>query len=247
MNKPSRLVKPEAVAMDADTVLQDKVHQVLVAHLDEQQVATALAIWASKYNGSQVSALVHFMNELGNQTGLNSDDRLALRRALYHLLNDAKRPARSQGAGLENRSSVKEQVSSIPEAETTISTRVLEERSPRSPDVIVFAHVGERMIEGAQRYGYQEFTDFTLAVKDNLQTTGLPATVCENISDWCSHKAELIHGIMPNDQLRHVVNVFYISLCEAVGPSIADAILAGAIQAVEKIPEARLFHPRQLL
>lgn len=243
------LTRKKSTTMNTNNkvIVWETVYNVLSNHLDENNAKLALTIWEAKYQDAQISGLVPFVNDLSKEIKLSNDRQHALRMDLYKSLFDVNKQDVNKQSDTASNKPAGQNTPDTGSSTSNVSTRFLKEHAVVTPDLIVFAAIGESMIEGAQRYGYREFSNFTLAMKDNLQQANLPTLVSQSILDWCSHTAELVHSTIPKEHLRRLVNIFYVSLCEAVGPSIADAILASAIQSAEKIPEARLFSPRQFL
>lgn len=58
-------------------------------------------------------------------------------------------------------------------------------------------------------------------------------------SDWCIDA--------PQNVLAELVNVFYVALCEALGPVEADHVLTRAVREAEGLPQAREFSPRRFV
>ena len=219
-----------------DTTVQSAVFEALSEHLNDQDATRALNIWEKDYTTKQLSGLVSFLQEISPLIEHSQADKHALRMSLFRNLSTARGFISDPNANQQ------------PKEIDNVSLRVLQERGDsQSADLEVFAVLCQHLIEGAQKSGFSEFGEFKLALNDHLDKSGLASVAKKSLLGWVSHEGELVKGIIPKDHLSHIVNMFYISLCEAVGPVTGDRILNYAVSQAEKTPAAQQFSPRKLL
>ncbi len=233
----------------ASNTMREAIAQVLSAYLEPQKVSAALDIWDKKYDvdGTPTNALTAYAKEVSQSVNLNRQSQHSLRVALYQTLYSPKGSKSKTVAAQPRHHPSMPTPKPNPGQSESVSYRLLNERTPGSPASAVFAEVGERMIEGAQKAGYKEFTEFTTAVQDYLSTLSLGTLAKQNLLDWCSHKDSLLRGNLPDKNLPGIIHMIYRALCEAVGPVIADAVLGHAINKAQALPEATLYPPKRLL
>lgn len=223
--------------MDSHAMPGETVYKTLLSHLDEQDAAIAQAIWNTNYAGSRAHSLVTFVKELSNRITLSNDSKQKLLIALYKCLQT--NPA---------------QTAVVPAAPAQTATQARKNSSfihPEpallAPDLLIFSKLVEQIITDIRQQGAAVFINFTQLLQEKMYMAKLPAQTCEGILLGCIEKEKPDCRAIARRHLHLLVNIFYIALCEAAGPTIADALLANAIHVVEQTPEARLYHPRQLL
>lgn len=232
--------------------MRDTIQHVLIKRFSPQDTEVALAIWDEGFRDSvrsgQLSTLIAYTQEISEYLELDRNRAREIQLAVFRALRNLNVP---DGKAVPVQSDKWEETPAKNDESQhkpgLVSYALLKNKALVAPEMVIFIEVGKRMIEGAQRVGYKEFEDFTASVADHLQSSKLPDLAQQNLLNWCSHKGAPVQGSINDKDLGKAINVFYIALCEAVGPAGADAILASAIRNAEKLPEARLFPPKRLL
>ena len=223
-------------------IVQSAVLDTLGSHLSKHNARLALTIWEQRYAAKQLHGVASFLKDIAPLLEQSKANMQALRMDLYRSL------AGINGQKNDADPTIPAQAAASLGSDDNVSLRMLKKRGNNAtPDIQVFTAICENLIEGAQKSGFREFGEFKLALTEHLGSAKLASKVSEMLLNWVSHESELINGIIPRDRLAQIVNIFYISLCEAVGPVTGDAILNNAVTQADSLPAAKQFSPRQLL
>jgi len=151
--------------------------------------------------------------------------------------------AHSISPPLANQTVVRVPVQSTPHPQPTdvsMQTGVI------NPRLAVFTSLLAALIECATRA--QKFDDL-LESMDAQAPKLSPGTLQARVV-WINSgltKLRQFVNVVPDAERRVVVNDLYVALCDACGPIAADRMLAAALLAAERTPEAAFSSPRSFL
>lgn len=117
------------------------------------------------------------------------------------------------------------------------------------PAVLVFeALIAAAISEVRQRHPAElhDLRDSAVAGLDGSRLGATPRNLVR--SAWQRHAEPGAWRLqLSNQELGELVHLFYVALCEALGPVDADQVLTRAVREAEQIPAAQRHSPRQFL
>jgi hypothetical protein len=115
-----------------------------------------------------------------------------------------------------------------------------------NPRLAIFTSLIAALIEGVGRLNRLE--DFVVAL--NAQQPRLAPGTLQARATWIDSALvdlQQFAETVPLAERRSVLNDLYLALCDSCGPVEADSLLRGSVDAIERIPDAQVYSPRQLL
>lgn len=198
----------------------------------------AFFFWEERYSQQSTFRVSQYIDALMQEVGLNQAQRRELSVALYAAMGKADQALAAVPAVLRRGSALP--------ATSATTPAVTRPTTSRCASTTVLSELLSQLVAGAARARKSE----DLIELLDLTAHELTATSLRAAKQWIAGElrdtATLAMQVEAQDR-RAVVNLTYIALCEAIGPTTADRILGQAVQHTERIPEAFDFSPRQLL
>ncbi len=194
------------------------IYTGLVGHFPEDEVLPLLSLWESKYADQPQFALNEFLGEVIRHSGRKLErGRLyrelvgALTGPASELLPDPEARLRAWRRG---------------EPDMIESARSVDHPARQTFEVLsqeLFEQLDGGMAQRLRRYAAGNLTGMQVGTETRLRLRG-----------WLEQGAG--DGLVGLDleQLRKLLNLLYISLCEFLGPVMADQVLTRAIQKAER-------------
>ncbi|PJE42928.1 MAG: hypothetical protein CUR33_06325 [Pseudomonas sp.] len=205
------------------------IYTGLAGHFAEDELLAVLALWESKYADKPPFALNEFLGEVAatcerklERAKLYRELVGALTGPLSALLPDPEPQLLSwrQRMGL----------SAPPSNTADVHARHTFEALSR----VLFNGLDAALLPRLQRFAAGNLSNLLGSNEQRLR-----------VRAWLEQGAELDVANLGLEQLRQLLNLLYIGLCEYLGPVVADQRLSMAVQQVEALHLA--FAPRKLL
>lgn len=222
-------------------VIETAVYQIMNEHFPPLDAKCAVDLWKAKYAVKNLNGFVGFFDELAKLFELDQQRKQTLRMTLYRKVS---MPQSGPSAVGNDSTVVAFDKNKVPEKVNEVSD-CTKKQTFNSPAFVVFSTVGDRLIAQVQRTGHREFQDFTVAMKDYLQESSLPMQIAKYIVDWCTQESLVCKEEFSEEHYANVIHIFYMALCEALGPVDADAMLNDAINQANLLPEAQSYPPKK--
>ncbi len=205
------------------------IYTGLAGHFSDEEVWPLLALWENKYAEQPPSALNEFLAEVVLRT-----ERKLERARLYRELVGALTGPPSQ---------------LLPDPEEQLAAwrqgrneAVRQVATPDSAAQTTFLALNQALLEQLdvqQQQALRRFAAGSLNGMEVSQELGL------RLRAWLEQGAADGVESLGLEQLRKLLNLLYIGLCEFLGPVRADRVLSQAVARVEELGAA--FSPRRLL
>ena len=205
------------------------IYTGLAGHFSDEEVWPLLALWESKYAEQQPFTLNEFLAEVVLRT-----ERKLERARLYRELVGALTGPPSQ---------------LLPDPEEQLAAwrqgrneAVRQVATPDSAAQTTFLALNQALLEQLdvqQQQALRRFAAGSLNGMEVSQELGL------RLRAWLEQGAADGVESLGLEQLRKLLNLLYIGLCEFLGPVRADRVLSQAVARVEELGAA--FSPRRLL
>jgi hypothetical protein len=219
----------------------------LGSYLTETQLIEAMWLLQESYNGDDMATLIAYMNDVAERFGLKH-----WRKELYlgyfrHLKQDVSAlPPDPWLRMLESRrkaspAPVLAPVPAVAEEEKPAASPEL------SPPMRVFTVFTATILESVEHRCAMKQNDLIDGFRAFLKGEDLSAEALAEARAWARDPGSNWVRPLEASELARIAHVLYVALCDAVGPITADEILTHAVEAAAKLPESRVFSPRQLL
>lgn len=205
------------------------IYTGLAGHFSDEEVWPLLALWENKYAEQPPSALNEFLAEVVLRT-----ERKLERARLYRELVGALTGPPSQ---------------LLPDPEEQLAAwrqgrneAVRQVATPDSAAQTTFLALNQALLEqldSAQQAALRRFA------AGNLSGMGVSAELLTRLRIWLEQGGGDGIANLGLEQLRKLLNLLYIGLCEFLGPVRADRVLSQAVNRVEE--QGVEFSPRRLL
>jgi hypothetical protein len=239
------MAMPSQPSKYADDFIEMAVYQVVNDNFLPAEAECVIDLWRAKYAVRQLNGLVGFIDEMAQLFHLDQQRKQTLRMNLYRKISENKKTPQGQLSSSKNDSTVvafNKPASKVYDAGESSEEQVLD-----SPSFVVFYTVGDYLIKHVQKIGSYEFQDFTAALEDYLKQSSLPTQIVHYVLDWCAQERLSYEAGCDEQHYAGVIHIFYMALCEALGPVDADIILNDAINQAELLPEAQSYPPKRFL
>ncbi|MBD3669459.1 MAG: hypothetical protein HUJ29_01705 [Gammaproteobacteria bacterium] len=225
-------------ALNDVTMKRRAVYTALQPFFDMKQVLEALWHWEDNYASDHKTSIRKFINEIC------VGDMKDKANAMYHNLM----------LNLQDRNiELDEDPYSLMLAYRGGKLQFAEPKSEKllvlTPPMVVFNRLLQGFME--QLASIEHYYEFKVReyVGENVgeYSHELDLQQVNEIRVWMKYReGELEYNYNPK-QMSRVLHLLYIAACEFFGPTVADKCLSQAVNAVERIPEARQFAPKQIL
>ena len=205
------------------------IYTGLAGHFSDEEVWPLLALWENKYAEQPPSALNEFLAEVVLRT-----ERKLERARLYRELVGALTGPPSQ---------------LLPDPEEQLAAwrqgrneAVRQVATPDSAAQTTFLALNQALLEqldSAQQAALRRFA------AGNLSGMGVSSELSTRLRIWLEQGGSDGIANLGLEQLRKLLNLLYIGLCEFLGPVRADRVLSQAVNRVEE--QGVEFSPRRLL
>lgn len=200
--------------------IQNAIRYAMRPYLDDVKLDKALELWVRRYADKPTFALQHFASECCLVFSL-PDVRKELERRIirYLALPESRRHSMSEQAidGFSREDGV-----ALPVFQIMINH--------------VCADAGGRQGEGVRRY-----------LIENLERTQMGKSARKAVEMWLKGNLPDVECPVSLADMRLMVNIAYVGLCECCGPVKADVILHAAVQKTSLTDWAKGFPPEGFL
>ena len=205
------------------------IYTGLAGHFAEDELLAVLALWESKYADKPPFALNEFLGEVAATTERKLE-RAKLYRELVGALTGPLSALLPDPEPLlhswRQRMGVAVPLRSGPDSQARHTFEALSR--------VLFNELEAELVPRLRRFAAGNLGGLGVANEQRLL-----------VRAWLEQGAELGPAGLGLEQLRQLLNLLYIGLCEYLGPVIADQRLSQAVQQVEALHLA--FAPRKLL
>jgi hypothetical protein len=228
-------------------------------YLTETQLIEAMWLLQASYNQDDMATLIAYVNDLAERFGLNHRRKELYTQYFRHLKQDAAAlPPDPWPRMLESRRkvspapAVSAEAPPLPVPAGTASAVTEEEKpavsSELSPPMRVFTVFTATILEAVEHQCAMKQEDLLDGFGEFLKGEALSAPALAEARAWAKDpRPESWTHPLETAELAKIAHVLYVALCDAVGPMAADEILTHAVETAAKLPESRVFSPRQLL
>jgi hypothetical protein len=191
------------------------IYTGLYPYLESDNLMRAMVLWEQKYADNPSFAVQHFINDIciGN-------DLKSLRRDM--LLNLVKTMVVAENELMPD-----------PSAEISLykkQNKIVASVEYTSRELIVFQKLIIGLLEQVSVDIRVNIKDYVL---DNLVKSKIDSSIKRQLQLWLSKQVGAMKVAVPDiDDLRKVINFFYVGFCEYTGPVETDRILGKAVAKV---------------
>ncbi|MDO9616261.1 MAG: hypothetical protein Q7J43_01100 [Pseudomonas sp.] len=205
------------------------IYTGLAGHFAEDELLAVLALWESKYADKPPFALNEFLGEVAATTERKLE-RAKLYRELVGALTGPLSALLPDPEPLlhswRQRVGVAAPLCTGPDSQARHTFEALSR--------VLFNELAAELVPRLRRFAAGNLAGLSVANEQRLL-----------VRAWLEQGAALESAGLGLEQLRQLLNLLYIGLCEYLGPVIADQRLSQAVQQVEALHLA--FAPRKLL
>lgn len=228
----------DALSQDESLVQRRRaIYTGLLPYLDGEDIYTALWLWQDHFSRQPALALHGYLREIGpllGKTIRRSEVHRSLVAALGRKASElAPDPHADMLAYREGRFKPQQRVNGK-QASVMPATRVFETILAE-----FFQYIDDSqplIADKIRHYMSQHITGLDLS---------LPAFT--ELGQWLNGLRVHLHQAYAVEEMRKLLHIAYVGGCEYLGPVASDEVLAAAVARAERLPEALLFPPRQLL
>lgn len=190
------------------------VYTSLYPYLERDNLMRAMILWEDEYSDQPSFAVQHFVNDICSDSDLKSIRRTLLMSLIKTL--------------------------ALPESELMPdpSTRVaaykkhykISSGDPVSKDLVIFQKLVSNMLDQVNANVSANIKDYVI---DNLAKSTISTLLKQQIQLWLSKQVVSIKAPSPDiNDLRMIINFFYVGFCEFTGPVETDRILGRSVATV---------------
>lgn len=205
------------------------IYTGLAGHFPDEELWPLLALWENKYAEKPPFALNEFLGEVVLRT-----ERKLERARLYRELVGAL-----TGPASELLPDPEEQLEAWRQGQSEAVRRVARPDAVAQRTFLALSEALLEQLDSQQRISLRRFA------AGNLGGMGVSAELGARLRAWLEHGADDGIESLGLEQLRKLLNLLYIGLCEFLGPVRADRVLSQAVNRVEE--QALPLSPRRLL
>jgi len=221
------------ISMASDKSLENRrraIYTALIQHLSEDELWESIAIWEDVYAGEAHFSAQKFLSDILATPELRSK-RV---RILQSLIRAQSAPPSSLLPDPREQLLVFRMRRGKASAVT----------SSRNPAVVACSSLLSRILRNLDDNNRLRMRLFLL---DQLEKSGISAPTRAAIRVWLSEQTRLLLASAEAGDLRRLINIAYVGLCEYIGPVAADAALNRAFTQIGDEEPALLPHVRGLL
>lgn len=211
------------------TTRRRAIYTGLAGHFAEDELLALLALWESKYADKPSFALNEFLGEVASATERKLE-RARLYRELVGALTGPLSALLPDPEPLLHGWRQRMGVSAPREASQDMQAQHTFEALVRA----LFNGLEAELVPRLRRYAAANLNGLHVDGEQRLR-----------VRAWMEQGSGLELVGLPLEQLRQLLNLLYIGLCEYLGPVLADQHLSQAVQQVEALHLA--YSPRKLL
>lgn len=205
------------------------IYTGLAGHFSDEEVWPLLALWESKYAEQPPFALNEFLAEVVLRT-----ERKVERARLYRELVGAL-----TGPPAQLLPDPEEQLSVWRQGRNEAVRQVTTPDSAAQMTFLALNRALQAQLDGGQQAALRRFA------VGNLSGMGVNSELSTRLRLWFEQGNDEGVASLGLEQLRKLLNLLYIGLCEFLGPVRADRVLSQAVSRVEE--QGVEFSPRRLL
>ncbi len=151
------------------------------------------------------------------------------------------RPVPNQEQAQQTASTVKIDTNDVDESIPVLAELV-------STELVVFSGLLKELVkqfEHSAKNHVAKLYGYVLAMASELD---ISPDVEANLVAWCQNKGQIVfNDVLETEEMSEIVHACYTWAAEYLGPDDADEIFVRAVHEVEKLPEAKDFHPSNFL
>lgn len=123
------------------------------------------------------------------------------------------------------------------------------DRMQRSePSLVIFSQLLLSLFHSIAREQPGQTLKTKVYLYDNLPRMRLPATTHDSFRAYLLGNRPLhLPDLIEEEVMKQIIQLMYEKMCNLFGPVYADTYLNKAMSDTERLPEAALFNPRELL
>ncbi|WP_179526977.1 hypothetical protein L0Y47_18385 [Ectopseudomonas composti] len=205
------------------------IYTGLAGHFSDEEVWPLLALWENKYAEQPPFALNEFLAEVVLRT-----ERKLERARLYRELVGAL-----TGPPAQLLPDPEEQLAAWRQGRNEAVRQVATPDSAAQTTFLALSQALQEQLDSAQQAALRRFA------AGNLSGMGVSSELSTRLRIWLEQGGGDGVASLGLEQLRKLLNLLYIGLCEFLGPVRADRILSQAVNRVEE--QGAEFSPRRLL
>jgi hypothetical protein len=205
------------------------IYTGLVGHFSDEEVWPLLALWESKYAEQPPFALNEFLAEVVLRT-----ERKVERARLYRELVGAL-----TGSPAQLLPDPSEQLTAWRQGRNEAVRKIATPDSAAQSTFLALSRTLLEQLDSPQQMALRLFA------AGNLSGMGVSAELSTRLRIWLEQGGDDAVASLGLEQLRKLLNLLYIGLCEFLGPVRADRVLSQAVSRVEA--QGVEFSPRRLL
>lgn len=190
------------------------VYTALIEHLSGDALWEALVLWEDVYAADAAFSVQKFLSDVLVTPELRAR-RVTILQGMVRALGQA--PSALLPDPREQLMAYRLRQGKIPSAAA----------NSRDPLVAACAGLVNRVLQGLDDNNRLRMR---LWILDNLDRGGMPAGMRHAVRSWLSERGRLTLTSAEPAQLRQLVSLAYIGLCEYIGPTAADAALNRAVK-----------------
>ncbi len=241
--------------MSQESIIRKAAWQTLSPWLSEKDRDEAIRVLQSQYLRTDTTTQISFISTVSERFNIPESSRKQLYYDYYnHLNNPGELPEEDPLVRLQIPSTpapvlvVPSPPASVTKNSETPSKKATTKPKPQpvkiEPRIVVFSYLMQRLLH---HYPGDTLPLFNEVIQ-KAPSQGLTISALRQLSSWMdSPQKYLWKESLDDASLSIIVHLFYIALCNQLGPTETDRLVHRMIADTDDLPEAREFSPRQLL
>jgi hypothetical protein len=230
----SIVASPKDINADAEASRRRRaVFGALQAYLSEPALASALWSWEKNFSGNGSFQLSDYVHAVCTNFGLSPMEREIHRRLVRQMGMSAEQLGPDPRSLMQSYLDVVAIDSEPAAASGDPATRVFNE---------ILACLFDRMDEISPIHA----NHVRELLVDRLAHGTLPANALAELSGWLAAGEPMTDLGLTVETMRGIIFMVYVDTREHFGPESAERLMGEAEEAADRLPEARVFAPRQL-
>ncbi|VAW51573.1 hypothetical protein MNBD_GAMMA06-324 [hydrothermal vent metagenome] len=211
--------------MAKETLTKKRLQEVVLLAIKEvltpEKAELAYDEWLDELKGSASFSVLGFVNSFSAKHGLVDAEKKKFKGAVYNRLFMGKNTQQTD------------------KSETEPKTH--------SAELTTFVNVMKTLMSKANNNG-KGFSDLFGSFSHFIESSDVPENIQNDVLNWMKHNDDVsAFDKMSLINMKNVVHVMYLVLCDELGPMKADTILSASVAEVNALPSSRRFSASKLL
>ncbi|MGR8934392.1 MAG: hypothetical protein ACU837_08395 [Gammaproteobacteria bacterium] len=229
-------------------------YAALESVLPQSELLESLWMLHENYHSEEMSGIMAFINAVAQRFSLSADIRKRLYQDYFGFLRAS--PAKLPGdpwpmmQAYRNQDATPQRVARSALAPPQPQPQTAKAAPPAEPlaaELCVFGALLANACAMMQQFHSAQAEELSETFFVLLQDEKAPQSLQDELQTWWPGGGQKTWRMdLPVKQLAQIVHLYYLALCQAIGPVAADRLLTRAAAKTAELPEAGVFSPQRL-